>query len=64
MSEGTWAEIWLVTSAEGPRVKAQGNIDIVKLSAEGRNVKALESVQIQENIMLKHFYVISIENLY
>ena len=39
--------IWLVTSAEGPRVKAHGNIDIVKLSAEGRNVKALESLQIR-----------------
>ena len=33
------------TSAEGPRVKAHGNFDIVKLSAEGQFVKALEGLK-------------------
>ena len=43
MSEGTWAEIELVTSAEGLRVKAHGNVDIIEYGAEGQNVKALDS---------------------
>jgi len=30
--------------AKGPRVKAHGNSDIVKLSAEGQYVKALEGL--------------------
>ena len=32
-------------SAEGPRVKAHGNSDIVKLNAEGQYVKALEGLK-------------------
>jgi len=32
-------------SAEGSRVKAHGNSDIVKLSAEGQYVKALEDLK-------------------
>ena len=48
MSEGTWAEIELVTNAEGLRVKAHGNVDIIEYGAEGQNVKALDSLQICE----------------
>ncbi len=44
MSEGTWAKIELVTSAEGLRVKAHGNVDIIEFRAEGQNVKALDSL--------------------
>ena len=43
MSEGTWAKNELVTSAEGLRVKAHGNVDIIEYGAEGQNVKALDS---------------------
>ena len=48
MSEGTWAKNELVTSAEGLRVKAHGNVDIIEFGAEGKNVKALDSLQIRE----------------
>ena len=48
MSEGTWAEVELVTSAEGLRVKAYGNVDVIEFGAEGQNVKALDSLQIRE----------------
>ena len=43
MSEGTCAEIELVTSAEGLRVKAHGNVDIIEFGAERQNVKALDN---------------------
>ena len=36
-------EIELVTSDEGLRVKAHGNIDIIEYGTEGQNVKALDS---------------------
>ena len=37
-------------SAEGPREKAYGNSDIVKLGAEGQYVKALEGLKCRGTI--------------
>ena len=37
-------------NAEGPHVKAHGNSDIVKLSAEGQYVKALEVLKCRGTI--------------
>ena len=43
MSEGTWAENELVTSAEGLRVKEDGNVDMIEYGAKGQDVKAPDS---------------------
>ncbi len=37
-------------SAEGPRVKAHGNSDMIKLNAEGQYVKALEGLKCRGTI--------------
>ena len=45
---GQWID--MEPSAEGPREKAYGNSDIVKLSAEGQYVKALEGLKCRRTI--------------
>jgi len=58
MCEGTWAKNELVTSAEGLRVKAHGNVDVIKYGAEGQNVKALDSGKfVKQDVFFWHLYV-------
>ena len=57
MCEGTWAKNELVTSAEGLRVKAHGNVDVIEYGAEGQNVKTLDSYKFVKHDGFWHLYV-------